>query len=93
MFHDLVHNKFAKTIKAWLLSFLGKMGRFVPLESFAGDHPNRVRFISRGKEQTIYSRPRIDLSDNKELREVGLVESFVVLIKDACCFAYSDLII
>ena len=93
MFHDIIHNGLTKTAKAWLLCFVGKMGRFVSLETYAIEFPNRVQFINRDKERTISSLPRLDLCDNSGLRDVGLVDTFVAIIKDACCFAYSDLIL
>ena len=92
MFHGIVHNRFTKTIKAWLSCYIGRMGRFVSLESYAHDNPTLVRFINSGIEQTIYSEPRLALSDKSVIRQVDSVNTFVAIIKDACCFAYSDLI-
>ena len=71
---------------------MGRMGNFVPLETYAQKHPDCVRFVSRDKERTIFSKPRLNLHESNGLEDVGLVDTFVALLKNASCFAYSDLI-
>lgn len=93
MIHDLLHNDYTKTVKFCVRKLSGKLGAFVGLNEYASKHPKLITYLCKGKETTIYSENQVDLNYENALKVGEDVDTSVVMVKGASCFAYSDLIL
>lgn len=93
MIRALIHNDFTKAIKFSCRRLLGKEGTFVSLKDYARKHPELVTYLSQDKETTIYAENQIDINYENAMRVGEAIDTSVVLVKGASCFAYSDIIL
>ena len=93
MIRVLIHNGFTKAIKLCFRRLLGKEGTFVSLKAYARKHPQMVTYLSQEKETTVYAENQIDFNYENALQIGEEIDTSVVLIKGASCFAYSDIIL
>ena len=91
--HLILHNGFTKAVKFYFRKFFGKGGTFISLKVYARKHPESVAIVCQGKENTIYAENQLDLVYENALRAGREIDTFVVMVKGASCFAYSDLVI
>lgn len=93
MIHSILHNNFAKAVKFHFRKFVGKESSFISLKDYSRKHPESITIVCQGKEATIYSENQINLAYENALREGGEVDTFVIMLKSAGCFAYSDVVL
>lgn len=91
--HSLLHNDFTKLLKFYARRMVGKERAFISLKDYERKHPESIKVVYRDKENTIYAENQINMAYENELQNGCEVDTFVVMLKGASCFAYSDLIL
>lgn len=93
MVHSILHNDFTKAVKHHFCRLIGKEGSFVSLKDYSRRHQESIKVVCQGTEDTIYAENQINLDYENALRAGIKVDTFVVRLNGASCFAYSDLIV
>lgn len=93
MIHTFLHNDFTKTVIFLFRRLFGKIGAFVSLRDYARNHPEAISFLRQWKETTVYAENQLDLVYENAIKVGEEIDTAVVLVKDASCFAFSDVIL
>ena len=84
---------FMREVMRYIGCKVGYYGRFTSLDSYAHNNSSHIEFLFKSKEKTIYAEPQNDVNYFGVLKQGPEIESFLILLKNASCFAFSDIIL
>lgn len=91
--HPLLFNRTTKIFNYWMRLLFKKESKFVTLDHFIANHPNNAAIITSNREETFCCAEQTSFNYAHIAQKGRTVDCFVALLKNASCFAFSDLII
>ena len=89
----LLFNRITRIINYWMRLLFKKESKFVTLDHYIATNPNDAVIITSNREETFCCAEQTSFNYAHIAQKGRTVDCFVALLKNASCFAFSDLII